>query len=217
MSNLEEASIMKGQEPFSVPQVWTGTILSISFIRFPIKLTDISISRMQTKLMNSQIQVVGDQWPVFLHANYTYDPEDPWNRLLQSGLLISLSLHNSVVILFNHHDQTFKHIFTSPSSVDQESKVTCSGNAHLHGMQSVTKASIAYVATQVLLPHKVVPLTDLLQACYALTSAQVFSCTDLITDLECFYTSILNLLGDPDEKDEVDHLLMWWNRYEVLL
>ena len=83
-------------------------------------------------------------------------------------------------------------------------------------MQSITKASIAYVATQVLLPHKVVPLTDLLQARFALTSAQVFSRTDLITNLERFSTSILDLLSDPDEKDEVDQLLMWWNRYKVL-
>ena len=216
MSNLEEASIMKGPEPFSVPQVWTGTIPSISFIHFPIKLTDILISRTRTKLMNGQIHVAGDQWPVFLYANYTYDLEDPWNGLLWSSLLISVSLHNSIVILFNHHDQAFKHIFTSPSSVDQEPKATCSGNAHLHRMRSITKASIAYVATQVLLPHIVVPLTVLLQACFALTSAQVFSCTDLITNLEHFYTSILDLLGDPDEKDEVDQLLMWWNRYKVL-
>ena len=115
---------MKGPEPFSVPQVWTGTIPSISFICFPIKLTDISISRTRTKLMNGQIQVMGDQWPVFLYANYTYNLEDPWNGLLWSGLLISVSLHNSVVILFNHHDQAFKHIFMSPSSVDQEPKAT---------------------------------------------------------------------------------------------
>jgi len=54
-----------------------------------------------------------------------------------------------IVIVFNHHHQAFKHIFTSPSSVDQEPKVTCSENAHLHGMQSVMKASIAYVTTQV--------------------------------------------------------------------
>ncbi|KIM57567.1 hypothetical protein SCLCIDRAFT_130259 [Scleroderma citrinum Foug A] len=43
-------------------------------------------------LMNSQIQVAGDQWPVFLYANYTYDPEDPWNGLLQSGLLVSVGV-----------------------------------------------------------------------------------------------------------------------------
>ncbi|KIM57809.1 hypothetical protein SCLCIDRAFT_1219064, partial [Scleroderma citrinum Foug A] len=87
---------------------------------------------MRTKLVNGQIQVAGDQWPIFLYANYTYDAEDPWNSLLRSGLLIS----------------AFKHIFTSPSSVDQEPKATRSGNAQIHGMRSVTKASIAYVTTQ---------------------------------------------------------------------
>ncbi|KIM64222.1 hypothetical protein SCLCIDRAFT_23572 [Scleroderma citrinum Foug A] len=113
-------------------------------------------------------------------ANDWSDP-DPWNGLLWSGLLVS----------------AFKHIFTSPSSVDQEPKATRSGNVHLHGMQSVTKASIAYIATQ---------------ARFALTLVQVFSRTDLITNSERFYTSILNLLDDTDEKDEVDQLLMWWNR-----
>ncbi|KIJ58642.1 hypothetical protein HYDPIDRAFT_102277 [Hydnomerulius pinastri MD-312] len=133
------------------------------------------------KLVNGQIQVAGDQWPVFLYANYTYDAEDPWNGLLCSGLLVS----------------AFKHIFTSPSSVDQEPKATRSGNARIHGMRVVTKASIAYVATQTR---------------FALTSAQVFSRTDLVTDSERFYTSIIELLDDPDEKDEVNQLLTWWNR-----
>ncbi|KAF9236160.1 hypothetical protein BU15DRAFT_89305 [Melanogaster broomeanus] len=91
----------------------------------------------------------------------------------------------------------FKHIFTSPSSVDQEPKATRSGNAHIHGMRSVTKALVAYVATQ---------------ARFALTSTQVFLCTNLITDSERFYNSILELLEDHDEKDEVDHLMTWWNR-----
>ncbi|KIJ09966.1 hypothetical protein PAXINDRAFT_86706, partial [Paxillus involutus ATCC 200175] len=138
------------------------------------------------KLVNGQIQVAGNQWPIFLYTNYTYNTEDPWNGLLRSGLLIS----------------AFKHIFTSPSSVDQEPKATHSGNAHIHGMQAVTKASIGYVATQT---H------------FALTSAQVFSRTDLVTDSERFYCSIVELLEDPEEKDEVDQLLMWWNRQIFLL
>ena len=45
-----------------------------------------------------------------------------------------------------------------------------------------------------------------------LTSAQVFSRTDHVTDSECFYNSILELLDDREEKEEVDQLLMWWNR-----
>ncbi|KIJ10469.1 hypothetical protein PAXINDRAFT_86064 [Paxillus involutus ATCC 200175] len=129
------------------------------------------------KLVNGQIQVAGDQWLIFLYTNYTYNAKDPWNGLLRSGLLIS----------------AFKHIFTSPSSVDQEPKATRSGNARIHGMQAVTKASIGYTR-------------------FALTSAQVFSRTDLVTDSERFYCSIVELLEDPEEKDKVDQLLMWWNR-----
>ncbi|KAF9227532.1 hypothetical protein BS17DRAFT_694009 [Gyrodon lividus] len=47
--------------------------------------------RTRTKLVNGQIQVARDQWLVFLYANYTYDSDDPWNSLLRSGLLISVS------------------------------------------------------------------------------------------------------------------------------
>ena len=42
-------------------------------------------------------------------------------------------------------------------------------------------------------------------------STQTFSRTDLAMDSERFYNSILELLEDPDEKDEVDQLMGWWN------
>jgi len=45
--------------------------------------------------------------------------------------------------------KAYKHIFTSLSSVDQEPKAMRSGNAHIHGMCSTMKASLAYIATQV--------------------------------------------------------------------
>jgi hypothetical protein len=46
--------------------------------------------------------------------------------------------------------QAYKHVFTSPSSADEdEPRSTGSGNACIHGMTSVTKASLAYIATQV--------------------------------------------------------------------
>ena len=47
-------------------------------------------------------------------------------------------------------------------------------------------------------------------------STQTFSQTDLATDSERFYNSILELLEDPDEKDEVDQLMGWWNRCVVI-
>jgi hypothetical protein len=51
-----------------------------------------------------------------------------------------------------------------------------------------------------------------LQTHFTLTSAQVFSCSDLVTDSECFYTSIMELLDDPEEREEVNLLILWWNR-----
>ena len=42
--------------------------------------------------------------------------------------------------------------------------------------------------------------------------AQIFSCTDLVTDLEWFYNSILELLNNLEEKEEVVLFLLWWNR-----
>ncbi|KAG2103042.1 hypothetical protein BD769DRAFT_1630920 [Suillus cothurnatus] len=128
----------------------------------------------KTKLRSGKIIVTGDQWPLFLYADYRYDPEDPWNGLFQSALLVC----------------AYKHVFTSPSSVDREPKATRSGNARIHGMTRVTLPSVAYIATQVR---------------FALTSS-------LFTDSERFYNSILDVFEDPDEKQEVDNLVVWWNR-----
>ena len=55
-----------------------------------------------------------------------------------------------------------------------------------------------------------------IQARFALTATQTFSRTDLATDSERFYNSILELLEDLDEKDEVEQLMGWWNRCVVI-
>ncbi|KIK10969.1 hypothetical protein PISMIDRAFT_78304, partial [Pisolithus microcarpus 441] len=70
-------------------------------------------SETKAKLRSGQLQVTGDQWPLFLYADYSYDAEDPWNGLLCSSLLVS----------------AYRHIFTSPSSVNQVPKAMQSGNA----------------------------------------------------------------------------------------
>ncbi|KAG0703964.1 hypothetical protein DFH29DRAFT_802625, partial [Suillus ampliporus] len=79
----------------------------------------------------------------------------------------------------------FKHVFTSLSSVDKEPKATHSSNAYLHGMKSVR---------------------------FSLCSSSVFSRTDTVMDSNNFYHSILDLLEDPDENDEVADLMLWWTR-----
>ncbi|KAG1894034.1 uncharacterized protein F5891DRAFT_962136, partial [Suillus fuscotomentosus] len=138
-----------------------------------------SNSDTKQSLKSGETTVRGDQWPMFLYAGYAYDPEDPWKGLLRSEILVF----------------GFKHVFTSPSSVEKEPKATCSGNAYLHGMKSVTKGSLAYIATQVQ---------------FLLCSSSVFSHTDTVMDSENFYHSILDLLEDPDESQEVVELMTWW-------
>ncbi|KAG2344777.1 hypothetical protein BDR05DRAFT_975322 [Suillus weaverae] len=143
--------------------------------------TDLNWSNTDTKqsLKSGETAVCGDQWPMFLYAGYVYDPKDPWKGLLRSEILVF----------------GFKHVFTSPSLVEKEPKATRSGNAYLHGMKSVTKGSLAYIATQVR---------------FLLSSSSVFSHTDTVMDSENFYHSILDLLEDPDESEEVVKLMMWW-------
>jgi len=44
----------------------------------------------------------------------------------------------------------------------------------------------------------------------------VFSRTDTATDSERFYNSVLDLFEDPEEKEEVNDLITWWNRYILI-
>ncbi|EGN98270.1 hypothetical protein SERLA73DRAFT_153398 [Serpula lacrymans var. lacrymans S7.3] len=112
---------------------------------------------------------------------YSYNLENPWNGAFCSSLLVS----------------AYKHNFTSPSSVDKgESKATRSSNAQIHEMVMVTPASIAYVATQVK---------------FALCSSPIFTKSSKVTDSESFYNSVLDVFDDPDEAQELNDLLTWWN------
>ncbi|OBZ77788.1 hypothetical protein A0H81_02017 [Grifola frondosa] len=137
--------------------------------------------KVKSELRSGEITVPGDQWPIFLYADCNYNPEEPWDGLLRSKLLVT----------------AYKYIFTSPSSVDDETRATRAGNAHIHGMTRVTRASIAYIATQVR---------------FALSSSSVFSRTDIVTDSQRFYNSVAELLDDVEESEEVNALLNWWDR-----
>jgi len=53
------------------------------------------------------------------------------------------------------------------------------------------------------------------QVRFALSSSPVFSRTDTVTDSERFYNSILDLFEDVEENEEVNDLLLWWNRYAL--
>jgi hypothetical protein len=42
------------------------------------------------RLKSGEMMVAGDQWPVFLYQDYAYDPEDPWEGLFRSSLLVTM-------------------------------------------------------------------------------------------------------------------------------
>ena len=46
---------------------------------------------MKGKLRRGETLVSGDQWPVFLYHGYNYDPQDPWNGLFRSTVLVCVS------------------------------------------------------------------------------------------------------------------------------
>ena len=107
---------------------------------------------MREKLKNNEIAVTGDQWPLLLYADGKYDPEEPWDGLFRNKLLVWVCFQCLIygIRFVEARDlQAFKHIFTSPSSVEIDAKATRSGNARIHGMTQVTTASLAYIATQV--------------------------------------------------------------------
>lgn len=80
-------------------------------------------------------------------------------------------------------------------------------------------ASIAYVATQVCITPYVFPfknvLVGMMQVRFALSSSSVFSRTDTTTDSEHFYDSTLEILEDPEEQQEVQALMKWWNMWAL--
>ena len=103
-------------------------------------------------LKNNEITVAGDQWPLLIYADCMYDPAEPWEGLFRNKLLIWVLFFTCLQYSVHWHTdnlKAFKHIFTSPSSVDVNAKATRSRNACIHGMTQVTTASLAYVATQV--------------------------------------------------------------------
>ncbi|KAH6893807.1 hypothetical protein BKA70DRAFT_1118757, partial [Coprinopsis sp. MPI-PUGE-AT-0042] len=143
---------------------------------------DWSCDKIRNGLRSAQLVPTGDQWPLFLFLDHSYDPEDPWNGLLRGPLLI----------------KAFKFVFTSPSSVEQtDSHATRCSNSSIHGMTFVTIPSIAYVATQVR---------------FALSSTAVFSRNDLATDSERFYNSLVTFMHEAEEQVDVKKLVAWWDR-----
>jgi hypothetical protein len=112
--------------------------------------TNHGLSRQKELLRNHEIMVTGAQWPHCMYEGEVFDPNDAWKGLLRNEILVKVCrFPNKSRLSLISALQAFKFIFISPSSVNGDRCGTCAGNARIHGMTSVTKASIAYVAMQV--------------------------------------------------------------------
>ncbi|KAG2005518.1 hypothetical protein CC2G_001918 [Coprinopsis cinerea AmutBmut pab1-1] len=133
------------------------------------------------QLRDNELIVKAQDWPRFLWKDEVHNPEKPWEGFLQNDIIV----------------KGFKHIFTSPSSVDKLPVATRAGNAKIHGMTSVNGPSLAYVATQIR---------------FALSSEGSFVRDGNGEELEDFYQSILEVFEDPYQQDDAKKLLSWWNQ-----
>lgn len=61
----------------------------LSYSSLPCRL---DYYRTKAQLKSGEMAVPGDHWPIFLYANYTYDPEEPWKGLFRSRLLVMVSI-----------------------------------------------------------------------------------------------------------------------------
>lgn len=68
---------------------------------FSMKIPATTLFRTKQNLKSGEIEVRGDQWPMFLYAKYAYDPEDPWQGLLRSDILIFVRTLSVVVFLLS--------------------------------------------------------------------------------------------------------------------
>lgn len=47
--------------------------------------------RVKSGLLSGELVISGDMWPRFLYQNFEYNPEEPWEGLFRSGLLVRVS------------------------------------------------------------------------------------------------------------------------------
>jgi hypothetical protein len=111
MSRLTEAFIMSAQGPFCVQLVWTGRMLSMFLSHFSCYTSNPFNQRVKEKLRSGEMIISGDQWPVFLYHGYNYDPQDPWNGLFRSALLVAVRF--VLIFRYPHHNHAHRHSNTS--------------------------------------------------------------------------------------------------------
>ncbi len=179
--------------------------------------------RVKEKLRSGEMVVAGDQWPIFLYNRYRYDPEDPWNGLFRSVLLVSVSIFTFSRNFCLGWQICARHINTSSHPRVPSKRNQRPPDLETHTSMGWRKSREPLLHTLLLRQVQIILFLFLHisdeygwnQVRFALSSSPVFSRTDTVTDSERFYNSILDLFEDVEENEEVNDLLLWWNRYAL--
>jgi hypothetical protein len=62
----------------------------VSLVIFLEPHVDSHVNSIKEKVRSGELTTSGDEWPVFLYHGYSCDPNDPWNGLLRSSLLVKV-------------------------------------------------------------------------------------------------------------------------------
>ncbi|KZV97076.1 hypothetical protein EXIGLDRAFT_608510, partial [Exidia glandulosa HHB12029] len=143
----------------------------------------------ETCLLNrvdSQDAPKGSVWPRLLYRNEEMNPNNPWEGLLQHEDLVKAA----------------KTVLIRPSSATADGGDVSGkrGKAANHGIQQITVGFLCYIASTLR---------------FTLTSYEEYNLSHKGLDVDGFFTSLYDLLIDPEEQEEVERLLQWWNRYAV--
>ncbi|ETW75358.1 hypothetical protein HETIRDRAFT_430760 [Heterobasidion irregulare TC 32-1] len=137
------------------------------------------------KLKNNEIKVLAKHWPAFIYKDYQYDPSDRKKGLFRGHLLIC----------------AWRAIYIGPSAarLGPDSKIarTKSSNAKLHGANVVTLQTIVYAACQ---------------ACFAISSIEMWSPDDGTFNYPIFYRRIVELFERYQADKWTKDALAWWNK-----
>jgi len=49
--------------------------------------------RVREQLSSGELSVRGDQWPMLVYADQEYDPQEPWEGLFRSQILVWVRMH----------------------------------------------------------------------------------------------------------------------------
>lgn len=121
MSKLTADFTTTALAPCYARQAWTGPTLSKTSVSSPTSV--LTACRTKEKLRSGELAVSGDQWPIFLYQGYSYDPDDPWNGLFRSTLLIYAS-HSSFIQSFKDTYRPLRHtsMYSHPLALSKRSR-----------------------------------------------------------------------------------------------